>query len=724
MPVESRSERQREVDISVHKCASGCVQGALRGTLKIDNPEKAPVLHLNGSEDQTCLRTNLYSRASRVAILLALFPLLLTIGCHRRRKTTSAPNTTEYADNIQAVVNQPQLSILRWPNYSDYQAAVKAFYDDRNDEIAWTRDLKATSEAAAFIKEFQDSGAKGLNPEDYDASRWAARLARLDQIRASKDTSTAAQDTVAQFDTAMTICVMRFISDLRIGRVNPQHFNFDIDVASKKYDLAEFVSDNAVDASDAHALLHSVEPDSDQYRATEQALGHYLELARLQADAHEPALPSVSKPGVSPGGSYPATGALLARLQLEGDAPGEFPFRPENVQQSQPSAAAAPNAPARPKFGTRTIARARTLLHHKPLRAPGPNAASAKDQSAAAEPAFNPPQLPPTYTPELSAAVKNYQHRHGLTEDGKLTPETIASMNVPLTERVIQLQNSLERWRWLPNQYVNAPLIVNLPEFVLRGYGADHKPEFTMRVVVGKVVGDHYTPVFAHMMRYLIFRPYWNVPHDIVVKEMMPHIQSGGVGYLSTHNFETTDSHGNTINASVEQVAHGGVLVREKPGPKNSLGLVKFMFPNQYDIYLHSTPATELFNRTRRDFSHGCVRVQQPADLAAWVLSHSNTPGPDGQPWDLASVQDAMNNGQDNHQINLKQPLPIVIFYLTAIQSEDGHTHFFNDIYGYDQKLQETLSKGPPYPVKPDPTMPKPNADDTAAVRLQHSPIG
>jgi murein L,D-transpeptidase YcbB/YkuD len=681
------------------------------------------VLEHPTDEDRIRLRNPLCSRTPRVVVFALLSAVLVITGCHSHRKTTSAPNTTEYADNIQAVVNQSQLPILRWPNYSDYQPAVKSFYDDRNYEIAWLRDLKLTSEATAFIRAFQESGSKGLNPEDYDASRWGARVSRIDQIRSSKDSSTGAQDAVAQFDSAMTICVMRFISDLRIGRVNPQHFNFDIDVATKKYDLAEFVSDNAVDAKDVSELIRSVEPDSDQYRATEQALGHYLQLAKMQAEAQEPKLPAVSKPGVGPGGSYEAAGELLARLQLEGDAPGDFPYHPAAASPAiAASTSAAPGANStgmKPKFGSKTMAKARNLLHRKPKPGTAPGETQSGTQTAA--PAFNPPDLPPTYTPELSAAVKSYQHRHGLAEDGKLTPETIANLNVPLTERVIQLQNSLERWRWLPNQYVNAPLMVNLPEFVLRGYSPDHKPEFTMRVVVGKVVGDHEhdTPVFAHMMKYLIFRPYWNVPHDIVEKEMMPKISSGGVGYLSTHNFETTDSKGNVVNASAEQVSHGGVMVREKPGPKNSLGLVKFMFPNQYDIYLHSTPATELFNRTRRDFSHGCVRVQQPDQLAVWVLKNSNTPGPNGQDWDLPTVQDAMNGGQDNHQVNLKQPLPIVIFYLTAIQSDDGHTHFFNDIYGYDQKLQETLSKGPPYPVKPDPETPKPKPGDTALLRTR-----
>jgi murein L,D-transpeptidase YcbB/YkuD len=562
-----------------------------------------------------------------------LAALLLSDGCHRKpRKTISQPNTTDYADNIQAVIQQKTLPMLKWQDYSDYQPAVATFYDDRNDEIAWTRDGKPTAPALAFIKAFNDAAAKGLNPEDYDGPRWAARVQALNP----KD-----EDGIAGFDVAMTIAVMRYISDLHIGRVNPTHFNFDIDVDTKKYDLAEFVSDQAVDATDVPKLVASVEPNSEQYRNTEAALAHYLDLAKKQAAANAQPLQDVAKP-VSVGQPYPEAGALLTRLQLEGDAPADA-----------------------------------TVTN--------------------------------TYNQALSDAVKSYQHRHGITEDGKLNSQTVKSLNVPLSARVVQLQDSLERWRWLPDQYLNAPLIVNLPEFVLHVYDANHNPEFTMKVVVGKVVGEHQTPVFAHMMKYVIFRPYWNVPVDIARKELVPHMEANK-GYLAAKNFEVTDSKGNVLTGySAQQVAHGGVMVREKPGPKNSLGLIKFMFPNQYDIYLHSTPATELFNRTRRDFSHGCVRLQEPAKLAAWVLRDQKAR--DGEDWDLDKVQQAMEHGPDNSQVNLKTPIPIVIFYVTGFVEDDGHTHFFDDIYGYDAQLQAVLAKGMPYPVKPEPAEAKKYSD-------------
>ncbi len=581
-----------------------------------------------------------WASATRTGALLAcgLLLALAPVGCRRHRKTRSAPNSDAYSQKIQPLVQSTRLPFMKIPDVGPYQQPVQTFYDDRNNEIAWTRNGKPTAQAAAFTKAFQDAARKGLNPEDYDGSRWGDRAKAL---------SASSDDAVAQYDVAMTVAVMRYISDLRTGRVNPQHFNFDINAQEKKYDLPEFVSDNAVDADDVPKLIASVEPDNPQYRATEESLGKYLDLAKQQEASPTAPLPTVAKP-VSAGGSYPALDALVARLGLEGDLP---------------------SGPAR-------------------------SAGSA-------------------YTPEVAEGVKNYQQRHSLTPDGKLTAQTIASLNVPLSQRILQLQSSLERWRWLPNEYVNPKLMVNLPEFVLRGFSdstPNRKVEFTMKVVVGKMVGEHQTPVFTHMMKYLIFRPYWNVPTDIARKELVPHMQSSK-GYLAAKNFEVTNNKGEVLTSyTPEQVAHGGVMVREKPGPKNSLGLVKFMFPNEYDIYLHSTPATELFNRTRRDFSHGCVRVQKPEDLAAWVLQGQQDK--DHSDWDLEKVREAMNSGDDNHQVNLKTPIPIVIFYLTALVGDDGRVDFFDDFYKYDEQMQEILQKGPPYPTYKEPVKPK-NAGDT-----------
>ena len=569
--------------------------------------------------------------------------LLLAGGCRRPHKKIFAPNTDKYAENLQKLVakkklppekvNTAEVPNLRWPNFSDYAAIVNKFYEGRDYEVAWSRDGAPTAAAKGFIQAFQDAGAKGLFPDDYDASRWADRVAKL---------SSNSADAISLFDVAMTVNVMRYISDLHMGRVNPSHFNFEIPVAEKKYDLAGFLEEHCVAATDVPSLIRSVEPDSDEYRATEAALAHYLDLAKQQEQDDAKPLPMV-KETVLAGGEYPAAPELLKRLQLEGDI-----------------------------------------------------AADETDEA----------RVPTHFNTLLSKGVKHYQARHGLFADGKLTPQTIKSLNVPMTYRVTQLQDSLERWRWLPEPYLHPRLMVNLPEFVLRGYTPDQKLDFTMKVIVGKAKGGHATPVFVHMMKYLVFRPYWNVPVDIAKKELAPHMLNDP-GYLESKNFEATDRKGNVLpEPTARQVARGMVMVRERPGPKNSLGLVKFMFPNVYDIYLHSTPAVALFARERRDFSHGCVRVQRPEDLAVWVLN-----GQSG--WDLDKVQAAMNTGPNNRAVGLKTPLPVVIFYLTALPEEDGQVHFFNDIYGYDADLDTVLAKGPPYPVKPEPIVPSTKQGDT-----------
>ncbi|WP_229668985.1 L,D-transpeptidase family protein [Edaphobacter acidisoli] len=571
--------------------------------------------------------------ASAVCILAAL---LSVVGCRNHRET-------QYAKNLQQLVakktlapekvNTSQVPNLRWPNFSDYAPAVQAFYENRGYAVAWTQDGVPTAAAKGFIDAFQHADAKGLISGDYDASRWVLREKQLTGKPA---------DAISLFDVAMTVNVMRFVSDLHIGRVNPSHFSFAIPVEEKKYNLAKWVEDKAVNATDVPELIASVEPDSDEYRQTEAALVRYQALAKQQETDDAKPLPMV-KAGVSKGDPYPAAKELLARLQLEGDV-----------------------------------------------------AADSDDQ-------------PRHFDATLSAGVKHYQERHGMVADGELGPATIRSLNVPISRRVAQLEDSLERWRWLPEPYLHPRLMVNLPEFMLRGYAADGKLDFTMRVVDGHAKtkdDDHSTPVFVRMMRYLIFRPYWNVPVDIAKKELVPHIEQNPE-YLGTKDFEATNHKGVVQTAyTAKDVAQGRVYVRQRPGPKNSLGLVKFMFPNQYDVYMHSTPETYLFQRMRRDYSHGCVRVQKADDLAAWVLNGQGD-------WDLDKVQDAMNEGPDNHTVVLKTPLPVVIFYLTARVDESGEVDFFDDVYKYDADLEGVLAKGPPYPVKPEPIVSKTKEGDT-----------
>ncbi|WP_084080278.1 L,D-transpeptidase family protein [Edaphobacter aggregans] len=297
---------------------------------------------------------------------------------------------------------------------------------------------------------------------------------------------------------------------------------------------------------------------------------------------------------------------------------------------------------------------------------------------------------PQGYDDAVAEGVKHFQERHGMTADGKLGAATVRELNVPLATRVQQLSDALERWRWMPLEFPQPPVVVNIPEFRLRAFESGQKIGVVMNVVVGKAAPTQ-TPVFTDNIRYIVFRPYWNVPPSIIRSSVIPGINRGGSGYLEKEQFEVT---GGCSGADmVAGLRSGKCSVRQKPGPKNSLGLIKFIFPNSNNVYLHSTPATQLFSQSRRDFSHGCIRLEHPAELAAFLLRNQ-----DNGRWTEAAAQQAMDSGPDNRTVNLNTTVPVLILYVTAVVDEDGSVHFFDDIYGHDRKLEAVLAKGPPYP--------------------------
>jgi L,D-transpeptidase YcbB len=553
-----------------------------------------------------------------------VFPWLIAIGCSSQTtppvgRPASAPDSGAVAARLRAIASAGSLPDLRWPNFSDYRLDFQHVYDASNFAPVWVRGGQPSSQALGVIRALEDSRRKGLDPEEYDAPRWQARIAAL-------KTSGGNAETVANFDAALTVDAMRYISDLHVGRVNPSHFKFGITIGHK-YDLPNFVTTKVISAPDVAVVLAEVEPPYDGYKRTEAALQQYEQLAAKGDGAK---VPEVGKT-IGAGDAYAGSAELAARLRLLGDLPQD----------------AATNVDAN------------------------------------------------KYDASLVDAVKHFQARHGLAVDGKLGKETIRQLNVPLSHRVVQLEDALERWRWLPPQFPQPPVVVNIPEFVLRVFSAGEKVALSMNVVVGKAVRTQ-TPVFAEAMKYIVFRPYWNVPPSIVRGEIIPAIVKDR-GYIGHKGFEVTDSSGRVITSGtvgddvLAQLRAGRLMVRQKPGPTNALGLVKFIFPNQNNVYLHSTPAPQLFSQSRRDFSHGCVRVEKPAELAAYLLRNQS-------PWTLARVQAAMQSGPDNQQVNLTTPIPVLILYLTAVVEVDNSVHFFDDIYGHDKALNAVLAKGPPYP--------------------------
>jgi murein L,D-transpeptidase YcbB/YkuD len=266
----------------------------------------------------------------------------------------------------------------------------------------------------------------------------------------------------------------------------------------------------------------------------------------------------------------------------------------------------------------------------------------------------------------LAAAVAQFQAHHGIAVDSSLGTETLNSLNVSAAYRLGQIAANLERDRWMPRSLGARYIVVNVPAFHLEAYDNGTKA-LDMKVIVGQEYEDKATPVFADSMETVVFRPYWNITPDIQASETAPKIASDP-GYMQREN--------------LEYFKDGGVTrIRQKPGPKNSLGLVKFLFPNDFNIYLHDTPAKELFDKDVRAFSHGCIRVEKPVELASWVLG-----------WDQAKVLEA-EQGKDNNSVKLPRKLPVYIVYGTAYL-KDGQIYFGNDLYHRDDKLVPAMADG------------------------------
>jgi L,D-transpeptidase YcbB len=522
---------------------------------------------------------------------------------------------------LQAIIQSGKLPDLRWPDFSDYGKHLQKFYDSYAYSLPWVRGMEPTPQAQQVIAILLQAEQKGLSPDDYDGPRWADRVAKLKPA-----TTQPSEVDATQFDVALTVCAMRYISDLHIGKVNPKHFAFGFDIEGKKYDLPEFLKTNVVDASDVAGALAQVEPPYPGYKRTIQALHTYLQLAK-ESDGQT--LPAITKP-IAPGDSYPGVPQLTSRLRLVGDLPADANVPPDAT----------------------------------------------------------------IYQAPLVDALKSFQRRFGREPDGRITAQTLADLNVPLSSRVRQMQLTLERWRWLAVAPHAAPLVANIPEFRLRAYDENFKVALSMNVVVGKAYG-HDTPVFGDSMAYVVFRPYWSVPYSIARAEFLPKI-TRDPDYLAKKGFEVVNSKQDVVTSGtvtpevLEQLRSGKLFIRQTPGPKNSLGLVKFIFPNNYNVYMHDTPEQVFFSKSRRDFSHGCIRLEKPADVAVWVLR--NNPG-----WDMDRVRAAMN-GSTTQQVNLARPIPVLIVYGTAIVTEDGIVHFYDDIYGHDAALEKVLQKGYPYP--------------------------
>ena len=321
-----------------------------------------------------------------------------------------------------------------------------------------------------------------------------------------------------------------------------------------------------------------------------------------------------------------------------------------------------PTIPKGPQLKPREMdSRTRLTALAERLRAEGylPNdSAQTSDQP-------QPPSGRMRYDTRLAGAVAQFQVRHDIAVDSMLGPETVDALNQPVSFRLGQIAANLERYRWLPRTLGDRYILVNVPAFELQAFDQG-KPALQMKVIVGQDYQGKATPVFSDSMEFVVFRPYWIVTDSIAAKEIYPKVAADPT-YLDRNNYEIV-----TIDHKQR--------VRQKPGDKNSLGLIKFMFPNDFNIYLHDTPQGELFNKDVRAFSHGCIRLQHPDSLGAFVLG-----------WPLDRVHEQMHNGPDNHTVKLPSKIPVYIVYFTTYV-QNNQLYFGNDLYNRDDKLVASVA--------------------------------
>ncbi len=430
---------------------------------------------------------------------------------------------------------------------------------------------------------------------------------------------------LALYDTALSISLLRFLHDLHYGRVNPQGINFNLKLREKKLiDLPGMIK-NSLAQNTLGELPLSLEPKLKQYQKLKQALTDYRQLA-----ANVVPLKLDIKETLHPGENHPQMAELRQFLTAIGDLPED-----------------------------KTV---------------------------------NNTENPSLYTDAIAAGVKKFQKQHGLTADGHIGKGSASALNTPLSYRVTQIELAMERLRWLPELNVGTSIIVNIPAFQLWAFDAIDQTNadiLNMRVVVGNALKTQ-TPVLMAEMHFIDFMPYWNVPYSIIKNEILPKLIHNS-NYLNKENMEMVSvfRDGEKPTAFNEETMNllkeGKLRIRQRPGGKNALGRVKFIFPNKDDVYLHDTPANALFSKSRRDFSHGCVRVANPQKLAEFALKNQDN-------WNAETIQMAMNTPKMQRVI-LKKPIPVLFFYTTAFFDQYDNLEFYPDIYGHDAVLLGALSK-------------------------------
>jgi murein L,D-transpeptidase YcbB/YkuD len=449
-----------------------------------------------------------------------------------------------------------------------------------------------------------------------------------EKLRQSFQATVSSRQNDARFlaacDLGLSVSLLRYLHDLHFGRIDPLSLNYPVQFGAKPAFNAGRLLKRHLDRHSLRQLPEAAAPKITQYSLLKQALS---ELRRQIDSTASLAKLSFSKP-LHPGEQDPQLPLLRQHLLNQGE------------------------------MTPKELVKANTAKLF--------------------------------YDDVTKAVVVRLQQRQNRQADGIVGKRTQAILNQTTAEKINLIELAMERLRWLPAQPDGPQIIVNIPAFQLWAVNApDDVNALNMKVVVGKAQANQ-TPLLAHTMRYLEFMPYWNIPKSIMDKEILPKMRSENAPeYLSRQNIELLDKkatfYSEDPEAITDNIQKDRIRARQLPGNKNPLGKVKFIFPNTHDVYLHDTPFRWAFTQDRRDFSHGCVRVEDAQKLAEFVLGHQ-------QGWDKNSIEQAMAS-PTTQRVRLTNSIPVLFLYNTVYAGQDKKLQFYPDIYGYDAPLQEAFKK-------------------------------
>ncbi len=510
---------------------------------------------------------------------------------------------------VTQVISADTHPFLVKKDFLNYKATLTNLYFLSPQQLLWVNPNKPQVEAV--LKLFASASDSGLNPENYSLRKLTEQWCQFN----NKENISHTEQAI--LDTAISINLIHFLSDLRFGRINPKTLKLNNNSKQNAFTFVPIIL-QAIAENKVAQLSKLVEPNNKTYQQLKKALLSYKTREVSEAIKNLHYISSIR-----PGELSPQIAEIRQQLNL---------------------------------LGLTAIENNSSCL----------------------------------YDVALVSVIKKLQFHHGLKEDGIIGKNTFKALNTPISQYIQKIKLALERFRWLPKNQQLPVIMVNIPAFHLTAYPSDTNKNqpLDMRVIVGKSKKNK-SPIFTAKMYYLEFSPYWNIPKSITFDEIIPKLQQDPL-YLDQHNMElVTGFHNDEVGLpyqedSLAQLQSGELKLRQRPGKSNSLGRVKFIFPNNYNVYLHDTPSRHLFRKSKRDLSHGCIRVEKPLALASFLLQTNRG-------WNQKKIVKAMQLSYPK-KVWLDKAVPVIIYYSTA-SIVKGEVVFYNDIYHYDTALSQALNE-------------------------------